>query len=102
MSMLDIFAIIVLVLLVVSAIVIVAVVGALPGRIARSRHHPHAEAVNIAGWVSLLFLPLWPLALVWAYVDVPRTASTAPAEADDLSRRVAALEATVHRREAAE
>ena len=100
--MLDIFAIIVLVLLVVSAIVIVAVMGSLPGRIARNRHHPHADAVTVAGWISLLVLPLWPLALVWAYVDAPRTSSTAPAEADDLSRRVAALEATVHRREAAE
>jgi Protein of unknown function (DUF3302) len=34
--------------------------------------HPWAQAVTVAGWV-LLFLgfALWPVVLIWAYVDVP-------------------------------
>ena len=44
----------------------------LPGMIAKKREHPWEQAVTIAGWVTLFFgFALWPLALVWAYVDVP-------------------------------
>jgi hypothetical protein len=44
----------------------------LPGSIARKRHHPWATAVAVAGWVTLfLGFALWPIALIWAYVDVP-------------------------------
>ena len=71
-SGLDIFAWIVLLILAASAIGVVCIAGALPGRIARSRGHPYAQAVTVAGWVTLLFgFALWPLALIWAYVDVP-------------------------------
>ena len=29
-------------------------------------------AVQVAGWVTLFFgFVLWPVALIWAYVDVP-------------------------------
>jgi hypothetical protein len=41
----------------------------LPGRLARDRQHPQAEAINVLGWLSLLtFFATWPIALVWAYV----------------------------------
>lgn len=47
-------------------------IAMLPGVLARSRHHPWAQAVAVAGWVTLIFgAVLWPLALIWAYVDVP-------------------------------
>jgi hypothetical protein len=46
--------------------------GWLPGHIARTRNHPQAEAVTVAGWVTLIFgFALWPLSVIWAYVDVP-------------------------------
>jgi hypothetical protein len=33
----------------------------IPARIAESRHHPHADAIHAAGWVSLFTLHvLWP------------------------------------------
>lgn len=71
--MLDLFAWIVLAVLVASAIAIIWIAGSLPGRIARSRHHRWAEAVGLAGWVTLfLGFALWPVVLVWAYVDIPR------------------------------
>ena len=70
--MLDVFAWIVLLVLVVSAVAMIAIAGALPGHIARSRHHPQEQAVRMAGWITLfLALPLWPVVLIWAYVDWP-------------------------------
>jgi len=72
MSALDIFAWIVLLILVVSGLAMVFIAGSLPGHIARTRHHPQEQAVRMAGWVTLfLAFPLWPVALIWAYVDVP-------------------------------
>jgi hypothetical protein len=70
--MLDIFAWIVLAVLVLSTVAVVLIAGALPGQIARGRGHPWAQAVTVAGWVTLFFgFVLWPIALIWAYVDVP-------------------------------
>jgi hypothetical protein len=49
-----------------------------PGRTAKARNHPYAEAVNVAGWVTILTGGLfWPAALVWAYAcSPPATAQT--------------------------
>ena len=70
--MLDIMAWIVLLILVASAIAIFFIAGSLPGHIARSRNHPWAQAVTVAGWVTLIFgFALWPLTIIWAYVDFP-------------------------------
>ena len=72
MSFLDIFAVIVLVVLVATLVAIFLALGMLPGHIARKRGHPWAEAVAIGGWVTLIFgFLLWPLVMIWAYVDVP-------------------------------
>jgi hypothetical protein len=71
MSTLDIFAWIVLLIFVASGVAIFFIAGWLPGHIAKSRNHPQAEAVTVAGWVTLIFgFALWPLALIWAYVDM--------------------------------
>jgi hypothetical protein len=69
---LDIFAWIVLLILLVSAVAMIFIAGSLPGYIAKSRNHPWAEAVQVAGWVTLICgFALWPIALIWAFVDVP-------------------------------
>jgi hypothetical protein len=68
----DIFAWIVLLILVVSAVAMFFIAGSLPGHIAKSRNHPWALAVTVAGWVTLICgFVLWPVALIWAFVDVP-------------------------------
>jgi prepilin signal peptidase PulO-like enzyme (type II secretory pathway) len=73
MSMLDLFAWIVFIVLVASLLAVFVGLGMLPGRVARQRHHPYAEAVAIGGWVTLIFgFVFWPLVMIWAYVDVPR------------------------------
>jgi hypothetical protein len=70
--MLDIFAWIVLIILIACVVTVILFLAALPGRIARERGHPWPDAVTVAGWASVLTgFALWPLALVWAYVDVP-------------------------------
>lgn len=70
--MLNIFAWLVLIVLVVSAIAVFCIAGWLPGHIAKTRRHPWAQAVTVAGWVTLICgFVLWPIALIWAYVDVP-------------------------------
>ena len=41
----------------------------LPGRIALKRNHPHAEAVNIMGWMGFLAVVPWAHAFMWAFHD---------------------------------
>jgi len=101
MDTLDIFAIIVLLVLAVSTVVVIVVLGSLPGKIARQRNHPYAQAVTVAGWIGLVFIALWPLALIWAYVDIPRAAPAA-ADWNDLRQRLSRAESELHIKEAAE
>ncbi len=82
MSFIDLFAWIVLIVLVVSTVAVLIFLAMLPGSIARRRNHPWSEAVNVAGWVTLfLGFALWPIALIWAYVDVPRPSGAHPGAA---------------------
>lgn len=72
MSFLDIAAWAVLIIVILSIVTIVVFLAMLPGSIARQRNHPWAQGVSVAGWVTLFFgFALWPIALIWAYVDVP-------------------------------
>ena len=72
MSGLDIFAWIVLIVLVATLVAIVVALGMMPGRIARRRGHPWAEAVTVGSWATLIFgFVFWPLVLIWAYVNAP-------------------------------
>jgi hypothetical protein len=72
MSMIDLFAWLVLIVLALSTVAVIVFLAMLPGMIARQRHHPWASAVTVAGWVTLfLGFALWPVVLIWAYVDIP-------------------------------
>jgi uncharacterized protein DUF3302 len=55
MSLVDVFAIIVLVVLIATVVAVFVALGMLPGYVARKRVHPWAEAVSIGGWVTLIF-----------------------------------------------
>jgi len=62
------FALFILLVLLATALAVIFLLGRLPGQVARAREHPQADAVTAAGWCSLLLpIPLWPLAMVWAY-----------------------------------
>jgi uncharacterized BrkB/YihY/UPF0761 family membrane protein len=72
MSFLDVFAVVVLLVAVAAGLAILVILGIAPGYVARRRGHPWAQAVSVAGWITLVFgLAFWPLAFIWAYVDVP-------------------------------
>ena len=72
MSGYDIFAWIVLIILIACVVAVFCIAGWLPGHIAKTRGHPWADAVTVAGWITLICgFALWPVALIWAYVDVP-------------------------------
>lgn len=43
-------------------------IGGFPGKKAKERHHPQAEAINVLGWLGLLLGGVgWVVAVVWAY-----------------------------------
>jgi hypothetical protein len=79
----------------------------IPYLIAKSRDHPHQDAIHAAGWVSLFTLHvLWPFLWIWAMAYRPERGwgfhhpgptAAAPAadgnELDELRRRIADLEA---------
>jgi hypothetical protein len=61
-----------LVVLVASTVEVVIFLVVLSGIIAKKRNHPWAQAVEVAGWVTLfLGFVLWKVVLIWAYVDIP-------------------------------
>ena len=66
----KIFALLILICLLGTALALAWFLVRLPGQIARDRRHPQADAVSIAGWCSILLpIPLWPLAMIWAYYN---------------------------------
>ncbi len=72
MSFVDVFAWIVLLVLIATVLAIFTTLGMMPGHIARKRGHPWAEAVTVGGWATLIFgFVFWPLVLIWAYVHAP-------------------------------
>ena len=78
MTFIDIFAWIVLVVLIATFVAVFVALGMMPGRIARKRGHPWAEAVTVGGWATLICgFVFWPLVLIWAYVDAPARRETA-------------------------
>ena len=93
--MLEIFALIVLGVLVAAAIWLVVVIGNIPGNMARAAGHPQAEAISMLAWIGLLTLGLgWFIALVWA--------KTRPVVATSvLEQRVTELEAKLEQTEGA-
>jgi hypothetical protein len=92
-------------------VVIVLVYGIIaihdiPARIAKSRHHPHEDAIHAAGWISLFMLHvLWPFLWIWAMAykpdrgwgfgqkpGEPSTPAETVSELEALKRRLALIE----------
>ena len=68
MTGLDIFALLVLLVLLVAAVAIWVILGMWPGKIARERNHPQADAINVCGWWGVITMGLLlPVAWIWAY-----------------------------------
>ncbi len=103
MTGIDYFAIIVMLILAATIIFIFVFLGMWPGKVARERNHPQAEAINIGSWVGLIAGGvLWPLVLIWAYLKPMQPQGTGAVQAADedllshlnaLENRLAVLEA---------
>ena len=75
----------------------------IPYLIAKSRDHPHEDAIHAAGWVSLFTLhAIWPFLWIWAMTYRPergwgftgdKKAADEESEFADLRRRLTDLEA---------
>jgi hypothetical protein len=90
---LNILALFVMLVLIVVILVLAAWIGRAPGKIARQRNHPQAEAISVCGWIGLITLgPPWIVAMVWAFTK-PRAA----ASSEDSAQRIAALEEEIQR-----
>ncbi len=91
---LDIFALVVMLLLLGVVIWLVVLLGNMPGEIARKNNHPQARAITALGWIGLITMGVgWFVAIVWAYYK--------PEAADpDLQQRVIDLENQLHQLQA--
>ena len=78
MDGLDITAFVLMALMAAIVIGLFVFLGSWPGRVARRLGHPYAEAVSVAGWVTILFGGVaWPFVLIWAYAVPDVSASEA-------------------------
>ncbi len=93
MTGIDIFAWIVFVAIIVSIAVVFVALAQLPGKTARGRNHPQADAIEIASWLGLLLTMgvVWVLAMVWARMT-PVLPASGDDEINELRARVAELE----------
>ena len=93
MSGIDYFAWFVFIVIILCVVYIFVALAQLPGKTARERNHPQADAINVASWLGLLLTMgvIWVLAMVWSRT-VPVT-SVGDAQVDALKKRVAELEA---------
>ncbi len=74
-----------LVVIAVAGAVLFLALGALPGKKARERGHPQADAINILGWIGLLMgvLP-WVVALIWAHANPLTVVAITPADSANI------------------
>ncbi|QCI68261.1 DUF3302 domain-containing protein [Phreatobacter stygius] len=70
--MLDYVALVILVLVAVALVYGIIAIHDIPYRLARARHHPQQDAIQVAGWVSLFTLHvIWPFLWIWAMAYRP-------------------------------
>ena len=102
MSGIDIFAWVVLFVMIASLVVVFVVLGMMPGRVATKRNHPQAQAIQVASWLALIFgFAAWPFVMVWAYLRPVARPLDQP-EDEAVRQRIAGLEARIAELESAE
>lgn len=67
--MLDIFALVVILVIVALVIWLVITIASIPGNLAKKNNHPQVQAITTLAWLGVLtFGILWIVALVWAQI----------------------------------
>jgi len=67
MTGLDVAALLVLAIVVVTVVCLLVALAIVPGRIAQKRQHPQTDAIRMSGYFGILFAPLWVFAFIWAH-----------------------------------
>ncbi len=94
MTGLDVFALVILLVLLLVGVGLGVALGMMPGRIARQRGHPQAEAIAVAGWWGILTMGLLlPLAWIWAYTQPAAEAAEPPATEAEAAEKAEEVEA---------
>ncbi len=97
MDGLSIFALILLILVVLTLAYGMIIIHDIPYHLAVKRDHPHQDAIHTAGWVSLFTLhAIWPFLWIWATIYRPDRGygfGAVKSGNDDVARRLEALEA---------
>lgn len=77
-------------------LIVIVLLAALPGQIAKRTEHPQANAINVCGWLGLPTGLLWVVAMVWAFTRPKSSFATNGALATtDLDRKLEQLEQTI-------
>ena len=94
---LTIFAWVVMAVMFAVLTALIVIIGSLPGKIAASRNHPQADAINAASWVGLLLGVVgWFIAFVWAFVRVRPTGFEDQSDTNDsLKETIRELQAKI-------
>jgi hypothetical protein len=58
MGVLDVVSLPIIAILLVGVLFLILIVAAIPGVLAKKRHNPWAEAIDVAGWVGVLLAPI--------------------------------------------
>ena len=106
----DYFTFFIMAVILLLVIVLLFFFGDLPGKIARQRNHPQADAIHVLSWIGLVAGGVgWIVALVWAYtrpvgISVrPELSAIDPSETDAATLRseIARLQGTLQTLETA-
>ncbi len=64
----------------------------IPASIAKKHNHPHTDAIEAAGWVSLFMLhALWPFLWIWAFYYKPELEEEKVPETEKLKQEIKSL-----------
>jgi hypothetical protein len=109
MDILSYFALGIIIFVVITLAYGMIAIHDIPYHIAKSRNHPHQDAIHAGGWVSLFTLhAIWPFLWIWAaayhpehgYGGAPGGSSGEKAAATAAEDRIAMLEKRIGELEA--
>jgi len=64
----------------------------IPAKIAKKRNHPHHDAIEATGWVSLFLMhALWPFLWIWAMTYDPKKEKDKISDIDELKNQLQTL-----------
>jgi hypothetical protein len=94
--MLDYVALMILIFVILTVVYGVVYIHDIPYEIAKSRSHPHQDAIHVAGWVSLFTLhAIWPFLWIWATMYRPGHGYGFSPDTEQLQARIEELEGVV-------